>query len=772
MRFIVQVDANWQVKVTTEGGNAVGTPRALRRINVPNLGDFPAPPDVELPNPAEPHYELCKGENTPLFEEALDDLAKRPVPAGAGDTFGQYLFATLLGAATWDAILQVAFAASASTIELALLWHAGESALHRLYWELMKNGNRFLAAGAKFATGNPPPNQEKWFSVAITRLVPRDDLEAVKLEHPPRVLYVVGASQYDQRIRPATEILGLLRRVREDGRALRWRVLANAKPSDVRDAVKSFRPQVVHFICHGDLDMLDGGRGYLELQRDEEDATDRRKADDLVRYLTMTDPKTSKEILPPIVVLSACYTAGTGSSAATAAGGDEVSRMGGTDKAGPLAADLVQQGIPVVIGMGGSVTDVACRLFTQRLVDALVAGETIVAAAETARRATFFQGANPHGSIDWALPTIFMAKSVQEEYAPIIKESQDATQQIASWIFKYGLEDEPIFCGRDEFFEAFNELFFDSGPGDRPRYLAVRAKDQTPGLGRRRLLKELAKQAFLAGHIPILLMNKTPQTLEAFVREMGDEVGSVSKVLGVTITSRLKLLRKLPNLDAQLDKEIADELGYNNNQLTPLAVRYAMVLDLKQLIAEAQGKHAFLAGVTSRAVVLLHRVDKYGALAADLLDPKKLMDSPGFGWENNPAPVVMTLSLGGENSSLLNDRLEEAAARKWLVIKELAPFREQDEEMLAYEWVLMNPLKSKVPLDGISNRAWARSVSASANDRKAWAGFFRRVTQGLPIRLTDREFYSTASIAEYYKFLLEAKDSDFMEKLQQQKWPS
>lgn len=774
MRFIVEVNSDWRVTVKTEGGDLIGAPRDLRRIAVPELGDFPAPPTQELPPPPpagapdadKTLYALLKGDEPDIYADAYDDLARRPVPRGAGDTFGQYLFATLLGTATWSEILKAAAAAGTTTIELALLWDSGDNALHRLYWELMKNGARFLAAGVRL-----PPDDTKGCAVAITRLV-RAEQEAVQLEHPPRVLFVVGASPNDERIRPATEIVGLLRQIREDGRTIRWRAVANATPTDVRDAMTNFSPQVVHFICHGGINGK--GQGYLELpyEKDNPDKNVNRIASDLKNYLAVNYPRLPNVTLPPIVVLSACYSSTAGPA-----------RMGGADMTGPLAAELVKEGIPIVIGMGGSVTDVACRLFTTSLADALVRGETLIEATEKARRATFFKGANPNESIDWAFPAVFMASAVNEDYAPVNKDMQDATQQIASWIHDFGLKDEPIFCGRDEFFEEFNKLLFTPGPQDkkeRERNLAVRVKNQNEGVGRTRLLKELAIQALLAGHIPVLIQDTYPTSLEEFVRVVHEKLKTIRTILEIPLTSQLGMLRQLPDVDELLDKDIRQELKENKSVgLPPRAVRRALELDFKQLAAEAQRQYPFLKEAGGRAVVLLDDVHKYGAFASVLLNRDQLMSANGFGTRLEPVPVVMTVSISTDSEgkipvpsdSALSQLLDEAAGRKWLIDRELAVFRENDEEMLAYEWVLLNPLEKKIYPD-VSDRAWARNDTATDEDRKYWAGVFRQVTAGMPGKIKDKGFYLMAGVAAHTKFLSPAKDKEYLELLKKEQWPS
>src|SRR5262249_13875014 len=177
----------------------------------------------------------------------------------------------------------------------ALSWGYNENNLHRLNWEMMHGRKEFLA-------GMLHPE------VAITRIVSgTDGVKARQISLPPRVLFVIGTSLTDPKIRPGAEAVGLLKRIEESARTIQWRGLQRGKPEVTKGQVQQFNPDVVKFICHGLVDKT--GKGYLELETNEAD-----RQDDKRHYAkTLLDCLRGAGDFPPIVVLSACYS-GAGST--------------------------------------------------------------------------------------------------------------------------------------------------------------------------------------------------------------------------------------------------------------------------------------------------------------------------------------------------------------------------------------------------------------------------------------------------------------------------
>jgi CHAT domain-containing protein len=120
---------------------------------------------------------------------------------------------------------------------------------------------------------------------------------------------------------------------------------------DIQAAVAEFKPKVVHIIAHGQVvgkESVIVLTHYESLGRRNPKA-DSVSADRLARVLQASKP----DARPDAVVLNACNTARVG------------------DVSVAFAAELIRQGIPLVVGMAGEVADSACRLFARQFYSAL-----------------------------------------------------------------------------------------------------------------------------------------------------------------------------------------------------------------------------------------------------------------------------------------------------------------------------------------------------------------------------------------------------------------
>src|SRR6266496_1336705 len=335
-------EGGWQARVLA-GGELVHE-RAIARMA--GGRGYPFPPAEQLTGLAldDPVLALLTAADEAALRDgelALANPREREIVQ-----FGRYLFEALVGAEAWAAILA---RADGEPFELALTWGGDEADLHRLPWELMHDGEDFVAARRP--------------RVAITRVVSGAPQSARCLTAPLRTLFVVGAALDDPQIRAGTEYLGLLDRLESRGLTFDSSVVVKANRQLIIDELRRLRPAVVHFICHGRFSA--SSETQLELMSEERPGEPELfNAEQLWRILS------EAEVPPQVVVLNACD---TGRPAA--------------GKALPLAAALVKWGVPVVVGMAGTVADRACRMFTTRFYEALLERRSIAAATAEGRRA-------------------------------------------------------------------------------------------------------------------------------------------------------------------------------------------------------------------------------------------------------------------------------------------------------------------------------------------------------------------------------------------------
>jgi hypothetical protein len=601
--------------------------------------------------------------------------------------YGQWLFEALLGSNAWAAIRN---AGGNEPIELALNWDPRECGLHSLQWEAMHDGNYFLSAFPRLRVG-------------ITRLVadrtgdpgrpPRQLLVT------PRVLFVVGTAVTEDSIRPGAEYLGLLRRLEAAGVSLNARIVQLATRSMLKDAVSRFEPSVVHFICHGAVDSARGG--YLQLL--SEDLIPKPTAyfaEDLLDALAPAD-----RALPTVVVLNACYSAVPPLIAA-------YSSPAMTEVTGSLAAELVRGGIPIVVGMGGRISDRACRLFTRQFYEAVLKGSSLTAAAAEGRRAGMRDGSDPTATIDWALPTMFLAEDVPDQTGCSDLARFQSMERIAQ---AYNSRNNPrTFLDRLEFFDAYGDLTGTGAPSAPPVIaieVADRAQKAVSGqYGKTRLLRELAAQAVRDGYVPCLVTfdNEDPP----------DNLPDLGlAILEATLVAREQFQLAPPKNPMMLQyaqQEI--HAAQTNGSISPIGLRMAISLARRSLQALPDDHDFIVTGALVRealqndlaelrraasdhwpstrpwqVMVFIDDAHRIGTAASGWAE--KLLGQNGLGVPGAPVPVVITFTGGMERQgygTTLRALTDFVSGTRYVRPIPLLAFENPAKDFLPYQQFLLH----------------------------------------------------------------------------------
>jgi CHAT domain len=748
---VVEVDAGWQAVITCHAaGAAWRIERALRKVGQAGGRAFPFPPAAEMPASGDPDAAICDDRDPTKLDDMYQRIVNRqPLTAPVSDVavFGAYLFRVLLGKAAWQAMLAAADQARAELVELALSWAADDGDLNRLNWEMMCGPASFLAAGRR--------DGGKLVPISIVRVIRGSSAAPRSLGLPPRVLYVVHSDIADESIRPAAEIVGLIERLERDGRGFHREVLRNASAQLVSTRVKAFRPDVVHFIGHGDVD--GAGKGYLLLQDERHEHDEPAYAEQILGLLGAAGET------PPIVVLSACKTGG---------GGDRA--LLGAHVAAPLAAALVAAGVPIVVGMAGCVSDRACRLFTLGFGAGLLSGKPLLAAIAAGRCAAFAEGPPPHKTADWAFPAVFLSAAVTSDYVATALAADDPSIRLAGRLRNLQLERRPVFCGRDDFFDAYNSLLGGEPRQVRPTLLGVHVARNEPGFGRTRLLQELAGQALRDGHLPLLLTYERPDghephtclDLALAVLAAADRACRTLQLPPIDVNrSPVRLLAKAAGSvaalveNAALDEWVKRELT-TAGRITDYAVKLALQVDLAWLAAAFRDTCPPAAGRTARVLVLLNRVELFGeALTAALLGD--WADASGLGPPAEPVPLVFSFAFGTAADHIFTDWMAKARSQPWIIESALKPFA-PGEDMLAYQRVFMNPF---VPLllPGVSDVPLAVSDEADPKIVKIYERVFRVNGEGKPSAFLNEKTFAYAQAAIEDGYLVPMQDYKWFE---------
>jgi hypothetical protein len=428
---------------------------------------------------------------------------------------------------------------------------------------------------------------------------------------------------------------------------------------------------------------------------------------------------------------------------------------------------LVAGGVPVVLGMGGEVGDLTCRLFTGGFGQALLGGQSLLKAQAVARAAAFGQGAAPEETVDWAFPVTFLGEDVPADYQPVDPSLPNPQRIIETWIENYAIPTWPPFFDRFEFFEVFEELFKPGGGA----VLVAAVTAAGSGYGKTRLLQELAIHALRDGHLPLLYIiqdkseqaKETPKTNTDLARRLAEAIRNVRKYLDLPLgLGQLARLMQEPAValaDPTLDPAVADALRFGND-LTAEVVQLALQSDLAQLITDGRTKYPELIGPGSRVVVLLDDVDQYDQALSTLV---AMLSQYGLGTDVEPVPVVMTGSLTGPEAQNLHSFLYQP--QTWLQLSQLGPFEERTgEDQLASEWFLLNPLGPNTPIlsqiPGITDTRWVITRSPDQALTIVARNLLTNTFKGIPGKLANAaEFYGIfAQTLVQSNYLIKADD--------------
>jgi hypothetical protein len=761
---------------------------------------MPVPPDADLPLPGEVHAALAGGD-TKQFHASLASFRARRIDAAK--PFGRYLFAVLIGEEWWQRITGTIAATGDDLIELAIRCPAEEDyfALQRLPWEAMYRGDLPLVASHK-------PR------VAVTRVVatagktgqPDETARPASphpLDLPPRVLFVIGAALTDPKVRSAAEILGVFRSLEAPRRAIYPWVLENATPKRIRAAVQWFRPHVVHFICHGDIT---AGRGWLDVQPDPNESLTRLDSVALLDALHGDGGE-----LPTIVVLSACRTAEADDFTGESLPSDLSAMPAVPVSLASLGAELVQGGVPIVVGMSGRVSDVAARLFTRRFEGSILKGDPLVSATADARRAPFIEGRPVHQAIDWAYPMVLLADTVPPDYAPTPRDAGETDDSpVDVWVnsFRITPDDHPVFCGRQRFFDAFDELFRGTNIGALIAYAQPQTDDEdgSAKYGKTRLIEQLTFRALRAGHLPLVLSayrrDRIPRTLPQLVDELRKQQQFAVQHLELDLPEHRLIAalgaapwakdviqaaqqdaeakRNAATTDADRERfkrysrsvqQLRAELTDSPNQLSTKAIALALQYDLWQLAeafrtrldqlrrrrveAKKPVDRYLVHPDRARAVVLLDNLDQYDQKFVD--EFFDMVNQGGLGAPEDPIPLVAAFTLDdGPPATLLRPFVEHP--KPHVTVLPLEPFA-RGEDMLVYQRVLLNPKGKPLAFANFSlAHPWVLADSVDRLLAAECEEYFHFALRGRPALLKGRQLFTVARDAYDKKYLIEADD--------------
>jgi hypothetical protein len=691
------------------------------RMDAGSVADIVVPvvPPGRLPAMNEPHHPYCAGDEESLAG-LLERLSTDRTKAADVTNYGRWLFECLLAPA-WPAIHALPAVRQANGLELALRWPATAGPLHDLLWEAMHDGTDSLAGHRRLL-------------VAVTRVVLCDVPAPKTIERAPRVLLAAGSELTDEVIRPGAMFMGLLRSAEAEGLCLP-RVAQQVTVGQLEELCRQFEPDFVQLVAHGEIVDADGdgrGRGVLRMA-EKISGGGIVGADRLLPALTAGRPVSS-------VVLCACRS------------GSGFARTGAI----PLALELVSGGIPVVVAMTGDVSEQACRLYTRRMIASVQAGEPLVEAAARGRRAALIGTEEPGDHIDWAMPALFVASSVDTARPLVNPAVGRRVSRIAAGL---GLFEHPLFIGRMPELDVLDQM--PPAPGASPGEweigcVIIRGKGSIKGQGGTRLLREMGHRLLHRGHVPLLLgpYETPPDSLRAVVAHVLDRMGLFAETVG--LRPPVSRLLTAAGLTAPADAAMVEteelQADFNvrverfrlfDEPLTPAVVRPRLGADLRDLASAAAGLGPPF-GRWTTPVILADEVHRWSAVLAELLS---LVRASGLGMPDAAIPFIATGSENEAQGAALKSFVDTNAGTPGFRTFDLVRLT-AEEAAVGFQWVLLNPW-------GEHQDVYAAPRDTVAADMTAALDGLR----GLPTAVRGN-LYVVAHALAAYKKLVAAKDED------------
>jgi len=546
-------------------------------------------------------------------------ITNRSVDATDAVAYGRHLFDTLLGQASWK-LVEDAHDGDGPLI-LGLRWPADQGTLHRMVWELLHDGNDFLALRAK----RP---------VVPIRIVLSVTPMPSTIQSLPKVLFAVGTDVTDRRVRAGAEFMGVLRGLERGGGAVHSKVLAKATEKQLRDTCERMKPDIVHVIAHGQWDSK-SGITTLELRSDgggSEEVT----ADVVARTVTG-----SGQHPPTAIIVSVCQSGNTNHDAGL-----------------PLAARLVEAGIPLVIAMAGDVADTPCRVFTRSVADAIGRGHPLTTAIADGRRAALLytqSGATPE-TIDWALPALFASYPVPSDFRLV---NAARIEDVRTRIVRFDLSRPPLFCGRDDSLEDLERLLDPT----HPLAVLIASTERDGRFGGTRLLRELAGFAIRDRHLPIFIgpfkEGEAPNNLAMLADEIDRKLTYIAALHGIEPPHSL-LASAAADFALKLGKNLAP--GESFTQSCKNRFAQAVREDLNVLRDRIAAKNPAHVRDDATALLLFDDVHCYDDALELLL---KSVGPTGLGVAPTKLPVVIFGKSTSGAGALLIDFQATAGGSGW-----------------------------------------------------------------------------------------------------------
>lgn len=380
------------------------------------------------------------------YDQYLDLLLKfqkNLISISDGMKLGYHLFETIIGTKNWNTIIDQ----KEQIIDIDLMWESEDKLFARIPWEIMHDSKRFILRNYRNL-------------VTITRIATQSEHAKVTLSIPPSVLFVIGSNLDDTNVRAGSEYLGLLKWLETKNLVFNSRILLNANLTTLDLEIDKYKPSVIHFVCHGDINA--NNSAVIQLGQN------------VIDYQLLLNLIRNHESYYPMIILNCCEST-------------------------LFAQELINFRIPYAIAMSGSISDSACRNFTRSFYDDILQGKPLHISMSHAR----FVPSN--NKIDWARPVLYRNKNIELE---INEKEKEKYCNKCTFAKKYTENWKPkTLCDRNDLIRGYQDLIKD----DENCVLLIKQRGsiaQQGKLGRTMALQAMSSLALRDGFIPCFITFK------------------------------------------------------------------------------------------------------------------------------------------------------------------------------------------------------------------------------------------------------------------------
>jgi hypothetical protein len=303
--------------------------------------------------------------------------------------------------------------------------------------------------------------------------------------------------------------------------------------------------------------------------------------------------------------------------------------------------------------------------------------------------------------------------------------------------------------------------------------MLICADNRVTGVGKTRLLEELARSALEDGYLPLLVgtdkESGVPADLHHLSRHLGRAMGVLGKeVLGLgwgfgrQLTSLATVLGVGGGRDfesvgdhAKLCAEVQESLSFGPVN----GLREALRVDAAQLVEAARKANPEVFSETARVVVLLDDLNLSSVPLIENLVEDRLLTENGLGGPEQPIPVVVVIRYGDEGD--IRRRLYERRTDiQGVDVLRLEPFNDRTgEDLLAYERVMLNPFRTESAVSDLA-KEWVfnRELDPAKWDQGISA--VRDYLKGRPVSFHEEAYEFALRMGSFGQLLIPATDEE------------